>query len=48
MSVSAQAAAPNVLGLYYDIEEYQNKVADQLAENAEASAEEAEALEEAQ
>ena len=48
VSVSAQAAAPNVLGLYYDIEEYQNKVADQLAENAEASAEEAEALEEAQ
>ncbi|MFE0441135.1 peptidoglycan D,D-transpeptidase FtsI family protein [Aerococcus sp. NPDC058936] len=47
VSVSAQAAAPNVLGLYYDIEEYQNKVADQLAENAEASAEEAEALEEA-
>ncbi|MCT1797350.1 peptidoglycan D,D-transpeptidase FtsI family protein [Aerococcus viridans] len=46
VSVSAQAAAPNVLGLYYDIEEYQNKVADQLAENAEASAEEAEALEE--
>ena len=39
VSVSAQAAAPNVLGLYYDIEEYQNKVADQLAENAEASAE---------
>ncbi|MFW3480256.1 peptidoglycan D,D-transpeptidase FtsI family protein [Aerococcus urinaeequi] len=48
VSVSAQAAAPNVLGLYYDIEEYQNKVADQMAENAEASAEEAEALEEAQ
>ena len=48
VSVSAQAAAPNVLGLYYDIEEYQNKVADQLAENAEASAEEAEALEEAE
>ncbi|MDT2761090.1 peptidoglycan D,D-transpeptidase FtsI family protein [Aerococcus urinaeequi] len=47
VSVSAQAAAPNVLGLYYDIEEYQNKVADQMAENAEASAEEAEALEEA-
>ena len=46
VSVSAQAAAPNVLGLYYDIEEYQNKVADQMAENAEASAEEAEALEE--
>ena len=46
VSVSAQAAAPNVLGLYYDIEEYQNKIADQLAENAEASAEEAEALEE--
>ncbi|MFW3497705.1 peptidoglycan D,D-transpeptidase FtsI family protein [Aerococcus viridans] len=45
VSVSAQAAAPNVLGLYYDIEEYQNKVADQMAENAEASAEEAEALE---
>ena len=43
VSVSAQAAAPNVLGLYYDIEEYQNKVADQMAENAEASAEEAEA-----
>ena len=48
VSVSAQAAAPNVLGLYYDIEEYQNKVADQMAENAEASAEEAEALEEAE
>ncbi|MGH2104898.1 peptidoglycan D,D-transpeptidase FtsI family protein [Aerococcus urinaeequi] len=48
VSVSAQAAAPNVLGLYYDIEEYQNKVADQMAENAEASAEQAEALEEAQ
>lgn len=48
VSVSAQAAAPNVLGLYYDIEEYQNKVADQMAENAEASAEEAEALEGAQ
>lgn len=48
VSVSAQAAAPNVLGLYYDIDEYQNKVADQMAENAEASAEEAEALEEAQ
>lgn len=48
VSVSAQAAAPNVLGLYYDIEEYQNKVADQMAENAEASAEEVEALEEAQ
>ncbi|MGH2063210.1 peptidoglycan D,D-transpeptidase FtsI family protein [Aerococcus urinaeequi] len=48
VSVSAQAAAPNVLGLYYDIEEYQNKVADQMAEEAEASAEEAEALEEAQ
>lgn len=48
VSVSAQAAAPNVLGLYYDIEEYQNKVADQMAENAEASSEEAEALEEAQ
>lgn len=48
VSVSAQAAAPNVLGLYYDIEEYQNKVADQMAENAEASAEEAEVLEEAQ
>ncbi|MFW3363836.1 peptidoglycan D,D-transpeptidase FtsI family protein [Aerococcus viridans] len=47
VSVSAQAAAPNVLGLYYDIDEYQNKVADQMAENAEASAEEAEALEEA-
>ncbi|MER2293499.1 MAG: penicillin-binding protein 2 [Aerococcus urinaeequi] len=39
VSVSAQAAAPNVLGLYYDIEEYQNKVADQMAENAEASEE---------
>lgn len=48
VSVSAQAAAPNILGLYYDIDEYQNKVADQMAENAEASAEEAEALEEAQ
>lgn len=48
VSVSAQAAAPNVLGLYYDIEEYQNKIADQMAENAEASAEEAEALEEAE
>lgn len=35
VSVSAQAAAPNVLGLYYDIEEYQNKVADQMAEEAE-------------
>lgn len=46
VSVSAQAAAPNVLGLYYNIGEYQNKIADQLAENAEASAEEAEALEE--
>ncbi|GMR70985.1 penicillin-binding protein 2 [Aerococcus viridans] len=46
VSVSATAAAPNVLGLYYNIGEYQNKIADQLAENAEASAEEAEALEE--
>ncbi|MEY8371259.1 penicillin-binding protein 2 [Aerococcaceae bacterium 50-4] len=46
VSVSAQAAAPNVLGLYYDIEEYQNQVADQMARNAAASADEAEDLEE--
>lgn len=48
VSLSAQAAAPDVLGLYYNIDEYQEKISGQLAENAEASAEEAEAMEESE